>query len=69
MEDRAMLKAATGPLNFLTTTLGRIGRQVFRLGLSGSYWPGERALRARTISMSFTSSGWATASFRPGRWT
>ncbi len=40
-----MLKAATGPLNFLTTTLGRTGRQVFRLGLRGSYWPGERALR------------------------
>ena len=30
---------------FLHTTLGRTGRRVFRLGLSGSYWPGEPALR------------------------
>jgi aryl-alcohol dehydrogenase-like predicted oxidoreductase len=31
---------------FLHTTLGRTALPVFRLGLSGSYWPGERALRA-----------------------
>lgn len=29
----------------LHTTLGRTGQRVFRLGLSGSYWPGEAALR------------------------
>jgi aryl-alcohol dehydrogenase-like predicted oxidoreductase len=40
-----MLHSEMGPLNFSTTTLGRTGRQVFRLGLSGSYWPGEAALR------------------------
>ncbi|MBI3664644.1 MAG: aldo/keto reductase [Acidobacteria bacterium] len=28
------------------TNLGRTGRRVFRLGLSGSYWPGEATLRA-----------------------
>lgn len=32
-------------MQFLTATLGRTGRHVFRLGLSGSYWPGEAALR------------------------
>lgn len=32
--------------DFFYATLGRTGRRVFRLGLSGSYWPGERALRA-----------------------
>jgi aryl-alcohol dehydrogenase-like predicted oxidoreductase len=32
-------------MSFLATTLGRTGRPVFRLGLSGAYWPGERALR------------------------
>jgi aryl-alcohol dehydrogenase-like predicted oxidoreductase len=31
--------------SFLTSTLGRTGRQVFRLGLSASYWPGESAIR------------------------
>lgn len=31
--------------NFLQTTLGRAGQQVHRLGLSGSYFPGEAALR------------------------
>ena len=33
------------PTDFLHTTLGRTGRHVFRLGLSGSYWPGETTLR------------------------
>ena len=32
--------------DFLHTTLGRTGLRVFRLGLSGTYWPGEAALRA-----------------------
>lgn len=40
-----MLHPEIGQLNFSTATLGRTGRQVFRLGLSGSYWPGEAALR------------------------
>lgn len=31
--------------SFLRTTLGPGGSPVFRLGLSGSYWPGEPALR------------------------
>lgn len=31
--------------DFLHTTLGRTGLRVFRLGLSGTYRPGERALR------------------------
>ena len=31
--------------SFSYATLGRTGRRVFRLGLSGSYWPGEAALR------------------------
>ncbi|MBI3696798.1 MAG: aldo/keto reductase [Acidobacteria bacterium] len=30
----------------LSTTLGRTGLPVFRLGLTGAYWPGEAALRA-----------------------
>ncbi len=33
------------PDEFLHTTLGRTGLRVFRLGLSGSYRPGEAALR------------------------
>ncbi len=32
--------------SFLHATLGRTGRPVFRLGLSGSYWPGDAVLRA-----------------------
>lgn len=40
-----MLHSETGPMNFLTTTLGRTGRPVYRLGLSGSHWPSEAALR------------------------
>jgi len=32
--------------DFLTTTLGATGRTVFRLGLSASYRPGERTVRA-----------------------
>lgn len=32
--------------DFLHSTLGRTGRPVFRLGLSGAYWPGEAALRS-----------------------
>lgn len=31
--------------NFLHTTLGRTGQRVFRLGLSATYRPGEKALR------------------------
>ena len=31
--------------DFLHATLGRTGRRVFRLGLSGSRFPGERTLR------------------------
>jgi aryl-alcohol dehydrogenase-like predicted oxidoreductase len=31
--------------DFLNATLGRTGRRVFRLGLSGSYFPGVAALR------------------------
>ncbi len=40
-----MWPSEMGPLNFSTAMLGRTGRRVFRLGLSGSYWPGEAALR------------------------
>jgi len=35
----------TPPSDFLHTTLGRTGLPVFRLGLSGTYRPGEAALR------------------------
>ena len=31
--------------NFQSTTLGRTGRHVFRLGLSASYRPGEETVR------------------------
>jgi aryl-alcohol dehydrogenase-like predicted oxidoreductase len=31
--------------DLLHTTLGRTGIPVFRLGLAGSYWPGERTIR------------------------
>ena len=41
-----MTGASIPPTDFLHTTLGRTGQQVCRLGLSGSYWPGETALRA-----------------------
>lgn len=39
------MTSASADAGFRYAVLGRTGQRVLRLGLSGSYWPGERALR------------------------